>query len=119
MADACLHRGPRIGIAEQQIAGAQLEIGEVERGRRALARGVDAVESLDEIDDLGMQRARHLGAGGVLGDGELILVAGERRGRALQLEGARGRPASRPSRRAGTPTSRSARSPLALGSHRA
>ena len=87
VADARLHRRARLGIADEQVARPQLEVGEVERGRRQLACAVDAVEALDESDDLGMQDTRDLAARSELEQRELHLVPRERAGRVLQLVG--------------------------------
>ena len=85
--DAGLHGGPRIGVADEQIARAQLEVGEVERGRRELACGVDAVEALHEPDDLRVQGARDLASRGELHQRQLHLVGPERARRVLEPVG--------------------------------
>ena len=58
--DTVLHRRSCVGIADEEIARAQLEICEVERRARELPGGVGPIEALDEPDDLRMQDAYEL-----------------------------------------------------------
>ena len=103
--DARLHGRPGVRVADQQVARAQLEVGEVERGCGELARRVDAVEALHEPDDLRVQHARHVPARGALDTRELLRV-----GRRARRAGAAARsPRGRPARRARAPGRNAAR----------
>ena len=113
--DAGLHGRPRIGVADEQIARAQLEVGEVERGRRELARGVDAVEALDEPDDLRVQRARDLAARRELHQRQLHPCRPASARRVLEPDRRRGRRASSAVAPGRNAASRSARSLFSLG----